>query len=106
ESHHATPPLLLREVGDGVVGPAELEGPGALEVLAFEPRPRARELVEAAGRDDGRAVRDAREADRRRLDVAERRFRAHFRRRTGRRPGTRSARSTSRRSVTGSCPPR
>ena len=55
----AAAPLVGGEPRQRVVGAAELEGAGALQVLALEEDARAGALVDAARGDDRRAVRDA-----------------------------------------------
>jgi len=57
--------------GHRVVGAAELERAGALQVLALEEQRGARARVGGARRDDGRAVRDAFQALRGRFDIGE-----------------------------------
>ena len=62
---------MLRQRGDLVVRAAELERAAALEALGLEVHRRAREPVERSRGEDRRAVRDAVEPRRRRLDVGE-----------------------------------
>ena len=71
------PALVGGEARERVVGAAELEGAGALQVLALEEHAWRRSCVDRARRDDGRAVRDAGDLLGRALDVVEGRQR-HF----------------------------
>ena len=45
---HATRLFLIGKLGDGIEGPAKLEGADALKVLAFEKNLSAHTLVEGA----------------------------------------------------------
>jgi hypothetical protein len=63
-------PLLGRvQASERVVGAAELKGPGALEVLAFEENTAAGLLIDRAGSDDWSAMGDAVEQLGRGFDV-------------------------------------
>jgi hypothetical protein len=48
ERHHAAGPLGRREAGEGVVGAAELERPGPLEILTLEEDACADAMVDGA----------------------------------------------------------
>src|SRR6185437_16442771 len=54
---------------DAIVSSAELEGPDALQILAFEEDRGVRSSIQRTRRDDRRPMRDALEAPRRRSDV-------------------------------------
>ena len=73
ERQHAAFPLVGGEARERVIGAAELEGAGALEVLALEEELGAGEGVERSRGRDRRAMRDAGDLPRGVLDVGKRR---------------------------------
>ncbi|CAB4750028.1 unannotated protein [freshwater metagenome] len=66
------PPLLFREERNPVVGAADLEGPGALEVLGDEMHPAADPVIEPSRTGHGQFANDTRQSRGCSLDVFER----------------------------------